>query len=561
MRILERFFPDKPPLQESGSTNLIESLTAQVEMLKGRVMQLSDLVPRGWDIVYGNVFNGRRDLDRVSLDTLANQGRLFYFKNPLIKRVCQIISLYTWAKGITIKAQDDIVNTVLQKFLNDPKNIPALTGHLVIMQLDTEISLHGNLFIGFFVDTLSKGRVICRTFPFDEIREIFTDPEDSKTPRFYVRQYQKNGELVRVIYPDYRYNPHGIDRVSTYQDLPVDWSTSVFHIKTNCLSDMLWGVPEIWASMDYANAYREFLQDWSKFVKALSKFAWQAKTKGGQNAVTALARGLKERMNPTDKPAPVGGVLATNDNISMEPVKVAGAAVSVDDARRLMLMVSSASGVSEIYLSGDAKVGNHATSKTMERPLEMQIQNRQEMWKFVFGEIMNFVIDQAATAPNGLLSGIAKVTEDEYGDEVIILKGEEDDISRSVDITFPPVLDSDPASDIASLVSGATLNGQPLAGTIDLKTVAAQIFRILNIDNAESILAQLFPDGQEPIFQTPSQKTAADVALLQAQQPKVIQQVPPGNPAEPQKESTVDQLIHQILNEAGIEYQKLYASA
>ncbi|PKP54546.1 MAG: hypothetical protein CVT90_00705 [Candidatus Altiarchaeales archaeon HGW-Altiarchaeales-3] len=193
---------------------------------------------------------------------------------------------------------------------------------------------------------------------------------------------------------------------------------------------MLWGVPEIWASMDYANAYREFLQDWSKFVKALSKFAWQAKKKGGQNAVTALARGLKERMSPTDKPAPVGGVLATNDNISMEPVKVAGAAVSVDDARRLMLMVSSASGVSEIYLSGDAKVGNHATSKTMERPLEMQIQNRQEMWKFVFGEIMNFVIDQAATAPNGLLSGIAKVTEDEYGEEVIILKGEEDESQK-----------------------------------------------------------------------------------------------------------------------------------
>ncbi len=51
-------------------------------MVQTQVIQLSDRVQVGGNVVYGNYFNGRCELDRALLDSLTNRARLFYFKNP-----------------------------------------------------------------------------------------------------------------------------------------------------------------------------------------------------------------------------------------------------------------------------------------------------------------------------------------------------------------------------------------------------------------------------------------------------------------------------------------------
>jgi len=69
----------------------------------------------------------------------------------------------------------------------------------------------------------------------------------------------------------------------------------------------------------------------------------------------------------------VGGTFVTTPGTRLEPIKTSGITTSMDDARRLMLMVCSATGINEPYLTGDPSTGNLATAKTMERPMELQL--------------------------------------------------------------------------------------------------------------------------------------------------------------------------------------------
>jgi len=68
-------------------------------------------------------------------------------------------------------------------------------------------------------------------------------------------------------------------------DLPVNRDIPVMHVKTNCLSDMLWGVSEVYTAIDWSKGYKEFLEGWMRLVKGYSRFAWNATVKGGQNAL------------------------------------------------------------------------------------------------------------------------------------------------------------------------------------------------------------------------------------------------------------------------------------
>jgi len=48
----------------------------------------------------------------------------------------------------------------------------------------------------------------------------------------------------------------------------------------------------------------------------------------------------------------------------------------MDDARRLMLMVCSATASTSLYLTGDPSTGILRTAKTMERPMELPVHAR-----------------------------------------------------------------------------------------------------------------------------------------------------------------------------------------
>lgn len=476
------------------------------EMLVERLAELElALDDSGWQKLGSD---SDKQFTRAALKTINKTARLYWLKNPLIKRAVYTQTAYVFGQGMEINAVDDTVSEVVDAFINDQKNQTELTSHQARMMKETELQLLGNIFFVFFVNEYD-GTVRVRTIPEDEIERVITNPEDSKEPRYYLRVWRyadsvgsMNTKEKRMLYPDYRYNPKDVAEyvVIDGQSVPVA-REQVYHIKVNCLSDMDFGVSELYAAIDWAKAYKEFLEDWATLVKALSKFAWRAVSKTGKKGVDAIKSRLDSTISSGDlvdrnNPPAVGSFLITGQGTDISPINKTGTTTSVDDGRRMLLMVSAATGIFEHYF-GDPSTGNLATAQSMERPMELMFKDRQTLWADVYIDILQYVIDQSIMAPSGRINGSTRYNI--YGEREVVIGDNEDGepIDRTVEITFPDILEKDIASKVEAIVNAATLAGNQPAGTFDMPTVTRMLATALGIHDIEPMISRLFPDGED----------------------------------------------------------------
>jgi hypothetical protein len=484
------------------------------ELLTERLAVLEDqLTDQGWQRIGGS----DRDFSREGLRALSKMVRLRWLKNPLIKRAVAVQCLYVWGQGATLRATHPTVDAVVQKVLTDPTNRTVLGDVEALMRLETELQLFGNLFFALFVNP-STGHLKIRTVPFDEIAAIIANPEDAQDPRYYLRVWSTStlnpstgfGEVKRhsAYYPDWRYNPTG-GHPSHIAGIPVK-EAAIYHVSVNRLNDMQFGVSEVYAACDWAHAYKVFLEKWVTITDALSKFAMQL-TGANKKAVTGAVSKLQGMLpslqqNLAEARAQsggqVGGILATTPGTKLEPIKTSGITTSMDDARRLMLMVCSATGINEPYLTGDPSTGNLATAKSMERPMELQFEARQRLWSSVLENILGYVVDQAAIAPNGPLHTGVTVEVDDDGDKFVTLATDPDTgepTDRTVEVVFPSILEHSITEQVDAIVHAATLKGAPAAGVMPIKHVSLLLLDALGEPNAHDLVEEWFPEGEQPV--------------------------------------------------------------
>jgi hypothetical protein len=207
-----------------------------------------------------------------------------------------------------------------------------------------------------------------------------------------------------------------------------------------------------------------------------------------------------------------GSIFAASEGTSLTPIKTAGATTKADDGRRMLLMVAAATGLPESFF-GDVSVGNLATAKSLDRPTELKFCDRQTLWADIHTDMLQYVIDQVATAPKGKLSG-TWVLNDELDERHVELEMDPETgepIDRHIDVDFPPILQHDKASDIEAIVQAATLDGKTPAGTMDLKTVSRMLLNVLGEDDIDELLDEMFPDGEDGKV-----STDAEEAFIQA---------------------------------------------
>jgi hypothetical protein len=156
---------------------------------------------------------------------------------------------------------------------------------------------------------------------------------------------------------------------------------------------MKWGVPTTYAGLDWAKAVKENLEDHATLVRALSRFAWSvpANTKTGVNTLKGVLGFTIGTSGMETNPPPVTGSTWIGPE-AISPVKTAGAAPHPEDSRALRLMFCAAAGVPETMLFGNADVGNLATAKTLDRPTELMMMDRQDTWKGVLKDIIEYVV-------------------------------------------------------------------------------------------------------------------------------------------------------------------------
>ncbi|MFA7122334.1 MAG: hypothetical protein WC277_12705 [Bacilli bacterium] len=494
-------------------TDALQVTLDSYDLLVERMGVLEDqLSEQGWQ----RIGNNTREFTREGLRAISRMVRIYWLKNPLIKRAVAIQNLYVWGQGATLRATHPTVDTVVQRVLTDPTNRTVLGDVEALMRLETELQLFGNLFFALFVNP-STGHLKIRTVPFDEIAAIIANPEDAQDPRYYLRVWSTStlnpstgfGEVKRhsAYYPDWRYNPTG-GHPSHIAGIPVK-EAAIYHVSVNRLNDMQFGVSEVYAACDWAHAYKVFLEKWVTITDALSKFAMQL-TGANKKAVTGAVSKLQEMLpslqqNLAEARAQsggqVGGILATTPGTKLEPIKTSGITTSMDDARRLMLMVCSATGINEPYLTGDPSTGNLATAKSMERPMELQFTARQSLWSSVLENILGYVIDMAAMMPSGPLRAGATVETDDDGDRIVTLGKDPETgepMDHSVEVKFPPILQHDLLEMVDAIVHAGTLKGAPVAGTIPVRHLTKLLLDALGDPNAQDLVDEWFPQGEQP---------------------------------------------------------------
>lgn len=464
-----------------------------------------------------------QEFSRGGLASVTELSRILFLKNPLVKRGVLVKRDYIWGQSWSIHAQEPDIQAAIDAFLYDQKNDDVFGSHEARMQLEVELQTDGNWFFCFFVNALT-GQLRIRTISFDQIEDVLYNPDDSKEPWYYQRRWTESrldyatGALTTeqrgAYYPDWRYKP--TSQPKTIGEWPVYWDKPVYHVKVGGFSNWKFGISEIYDAIDWARAYKAFLEDWASIVRAYRKFAFQltAPTNKGVAAVKSRLGNGAPGGDAAGVPPITGSTFVATEGYNLQAVKTSGATVSADDGRRMLLMVVASFGLPETFF-GDASVGTLATAQSLDRPTELMMSNRQQLWRDVTLNIINFIELWAIKAPQGALKGLGHIeTVVEAGqrtETIVWNEGVNDDVS----VAFPPIVEHDIPAMVNATVNAATLGASgTLAGTIDLPTLSRILLTELGIPDVDEIVERLFPDG-EPVEQI-GPRPVAEAMMVEA---------------------------------------------
>ena len=419
--------------------------------------------------------DGDREFSLEGLRAAMRISRLMFLSNPLINRAITLKSQYVFGQGYSLNTKGDAGKAALQKFMTSPLNKRAFTSHQMLTGREQELAVTGNLFIAL---VKVGGNTEIRCIPSNEIEEIISDPEDAANIRFYRRRFfvkdGKTNKPIERLYPDIHF---GGSVPANFEGVEVARNTRVYHVRIGALPDMRFGLPELHQSIPWARSYKDFLTDFIAIVKSFRKFAFTAAVDGGPTQVAEVHAALNTQYGTGGSyldrnAAPVAGSTAVTSGTTLTPVKTAGATVPLEEGRRLLLMHCAGSGFPETFY-GDASVGSLATAKSLDRPTELMISDRQSLWKDILETIGNFVIASAAG-------------------------GEVQDVSGSYcTCTFPPIVEHDVKDYVDALVTATTLDGDEVAATAHFETMARLLLEAFGVKDTESILKEIMSRREE----------------------------------------------------------------
>ncbi|NLX48397.1 MAG: hypothetical protein GXY82_00690 [Methanospirillum sp.] len=467
--------------------------------------------------------------DEYSVDQIREAARNCYeayHANALIRRAVNVKSHFVWGRGVTITSDQVEVNAVLTDWLE--RNQGEL-GHLGRVEKEIQVQIGGNLFLLCQVDELGAVEVV--TVPISEIAGYLRDPKNPRKVWYWKRTFteytvQKDGTSTgksqTYWYPALGHNPE--KQPKTIGGTPVVWTDRLYHAPLPRAGKGVYGLPAIVAGIPWGKAYTQHLSNVASINAALATFAWKAT--GANPAAARAVADIVDRQKRT--PIPAGSTLASTPGVTMEPIRTAGVATSADEARRFALMVCSDTDVPEHILLGDPSTGNLATTKTMERPLELAVLDRQAWWVDTLTLLGSFAVEARVLA-QGFAPLTGKVEFDDWGRRQVlvsvrrVVKDHETDREvtearaakaapgtkatkkeaadanlgpvreevAEVTVEFPAILEHDPVSEVAAIISAATAGTGSLAGIMDRATFQRLLLRALNIPNVDDAIAEM----------------------------------------------------------------------
>jgi hypothetical protein len=507
--------PPKPTLRDQ-----VLSLTEQVTAVTGELSQERDnteflqeslsqlelaMEDVGW---HRQLAAGAQEFSREGLRQISAACRLYALKHPLVKRALTLKQVYVWGSGVEITGRangrrartgEQDVNAVVQAFLDDPGNRRTFTGVDSQTRLERALGTDGNLFLSLWTRP-TTGRVQVRVLPWDEIEDIIRNPDDSSEPWFYRRRWleitfdpalgERPATEREALYPAIDYRPKS--RPRTVGGVEVRWDAPVRHVKVNELEGWRFGVGDAYSAVDWARAYKEFLEDWARLVKSLSRYAWRTTAAGNKQARQIRAAAIQPTRNEAGHVAGgVGDMAITETGRTLEAIPKSGATIDSESGKPLAAMVAAAFGVPVTMLLTDpGQTGARAVAKTLDQPMELEMEARRSLWSETIRDVCSYAIRESVRAPKGALRG--SIVRDEDTDrEYAELAG---DTEQTVDIAWPDLKDLSADTIVAAVVAAASTMTVPPEVTVRL------LLGALGLRHVDEIVDEMMDDDGKFIW-------------------------------------------------------------
>lgn len=473
------------------------------------------------------------EFSRWGIQQLILICRLYWMKNPIVRRLVDVCAAYVFARGVEVTTGDEDANAVLKDFFERNKNV---VGRVALMRTERQKDTDGNVFWAFFTDKTDKGKTTIRTIDPLEVMDIVTDPEDQDSPWYFLRVWSERTfdatapttiTPKQAWYPSITYKPDEVDRLPEIRGIQVNWDAPVYHRKCGDIGKWLFGCPRIYPMLDWAKEANRFLTACASIRQALAQFSMTVTTKGGQQALDAIKQQIMTTVGPSSNlldsnpPAIPGSVFGSGPGTKIEAFKTAGAGFDPEGVRQYKLQCCMVKGVPETFLS-DVSTGNLATANSLDRPTETFMLSLQEEWVFDLVVICTYVLEVSERAPSGALreslakrgwAAAGKVNIREC-DRVVKANGgwryaknirlaeavsgvtdQKGDIR--IQVNFPSIREGDMKVLVDATVSSATLDnkGGQIVG-IDEKAMVKQLYRILDIEDGDELAELQYPEDE-----------------------------------------------------------------
>lgn len=466
-----------------------ESFRRSVDVnLKERFWELElALEDRGWK---HQLAISQTEFSRYGLQQIILICRLYFIKNPLVKRGVKVCAAYVFGRGFDIMSDDEAANEVIQAFLT--ANAKEL-GHSGLVEKEESLHTDGNQFFIFFTDK-SSGETKIRTIDATEIQDIITNPDDQGEPWYFKRTWMQSNFDDTGIHQNKQmtawYPALGATIEQTFSTIASDLvmeETPILHVKGGGIPKWHFGCPDVYTAIDWSRAYQRFLEDWCTLNRALARFAWNVETKGGAQAIQQFSKVLSTTLGNSGtsietNPTPVvGSAFITGEGNKLSPIDTGSKQGNPEQGRRMLLMVAAAFGIPETFF-GDASTGSLATAKSLDRPTELKFMERQQQWRETLTTICQFVLDRSVKAPSGQLK-IAAPEKDK----------------PKITVTFPAILEHDVGEMVSAIINATTLGGFQPAGTVDFKVACIKLMNEIGIENPEELFEVMYPSYEPKI--------------------------------------------------------------
>ena len=460
------------------------------------------------------------EFSRWGIQNIILISRLYYLKNPIVRRLVDVCAAYVFARGVEVTTEDEAANEVLEDFFETNRNV---LGHVGLMRLERAKDTDGNLFFCLFPDAAATGAVKVRMIEPIEIADIRCDPQDADTEWFYQRVWVETlisaqsttaTQERRAWYPAL-----GLQRAGQPDSIagePIMWDSPIYHRKSGSVGKWRYGCPRIYPMLDWAKESRKYLESCASLRQSLAQIALKITTKGGQQALQGLKQQFQTTVGPAaniwdQNPPTNAAVFGSGPGTEIEAFKTQGSGLDPEGVRQYKLMCCMVKGVPETFI-GDVSTGNLATATSLDRPTETVMLELQEEWAEDLAVLCGYALAvsdratggklRAALAKQGVDAGAVEIREaarryKPNGLWVHEYPKKSKKAEIKIRVNFPAIREGDVPQLTAAIVQAMTLGnkGGQVTG-IDEREGCRQLFRVLGIEDGDALIEEMYPEKE-----------------------------------------------------------------